>query len=80
MNSFSRLSNVFGSFASSSSQSEEEEKQPLILKKIRRGIEVEAIPEEIDQPVQSVLRDSRSQNDQLRSMVSSHPIRNIDLE
>ena len=43
---------MFGSYASSSQS--EEEKQPLINKKIRLGIEVEAIPEEIDQPVQSV--------------------------
>ena len=50
-------------------------------RKIRRGgMEIEAIPEEIDQPVQSVFRDSRSLNDQLRSVVSSNTIRNIDFE
>ena len=74
MNSFSRLSNVSGSYASSSLSEEG------MIRKIRRGIEVEAIPEEIDQPVQSVLRHPRSLNDQLRSVVSSNPLRSIELE
>ena len=52
----------------------------MISRKMRRDIKIEAIPEEIDQPVQSVLWDSRSLNDQLRSVVSSNSIRNIDLE